>query len=106
MKRRREKGLDNFVIALALGLAAFVIWQAALRWPGHKGEPAAPATSAQPPTQRMATDYPLASARPASRPKASYASFEAVRSIPPIVISRTGRPTVRTKAPPPPKPAE
>lgn len=86
-----------------MGLAAFVLWQAAKRWPERQAAVAPPVA---PVVQRMATGSVLAVSRPAEPAKASYASFEAVRSIPPIVLSRTGRPTVRTKAPPVPKPAE
>ena len=91
---------DSLLIAFALALVGIVLYYAAERWPRRfsviSPGPIAPARAP------AARGHELAAAK-APQPPGVSRSFRAVDSIPPIAISRTGRPSFRTKAPPSPK---
>ncbi|MBI5203009.1 MAG: hypothetical protein HY925_15565 [Elusimicrobia bacterium] len=100
-KRKKEAGLfDWLLLALAVSLAAIILYFGAERWRGGGATVSLPPP---PPLKVTPTSVqPLAGAqRPAQEGVSE--SFLAPNSIPPMVLSRTGRPSVRTKAPPAPK---
>lgn len=103
MRRKKERiGLfDWLLLAFALGLAAIVLYYSVERWPSRAGMAAAP-PAPPPPEPSYVRAGSVAEAR-APEPEGVSRGFQAVGSIPPIEISRTGRPSVRTKAPPAPK---
>ena len=99
-KRKKEAGLlDWLLLAAATLLAAIIAYYGAGRWGGEGG---VAVSSAPPPRSAPLAAQPLAGAKRADPPGVSE-SFQAVNSIPPMVLSRSGRPTVKTKAPPAPK---
>lgn len=100
-KRGRGEGrLDWLLLAAAVSLAAVILYYGAERW---RGGGAAVVPPPPPPAYRTSTSaQPLAAAQPVDPPGVSE-SFQAVSTIPPLVLSRTGRPSVKTKAPPAPK---
>ena len=103
MRRKKEQiGLfDWLLLAFALSLAAIVLYYSVERWPSRAGTAVPPSTSPPSPSNYVRAGS-VAAAR-APEPEGVSRSFQAVGSIPPLEISRTGRPSVRSKAPPAPK---